>query len=270
MRTTFSVSRPPRAPRVRARVRRWAVLGALLGAGLSLWLFAPARWLAAAVAQASQGQVQLQGARGSVWNGSAQLVLTGGRNSRDATALPGRLHWRIRPDWRGATLALWPDCCARQPLQVTVQAGWQRVRVAVGNHQSEWPTSLLQGLGAPWNTLQLDGQLQLAFEDYAVQWVQGRVLMQGQVQASLRHASSSLTTLRPMGSYRLIMQGEEAVTLSLVTDAGPLLLQGQGQWTGQRLRFQGQASAQPEHLPALSNLLSLMGRRDGPRAILSF
>jgi general secretion pathway protein N len=39
---------------------------------------------------------------------------------------------------------------------------------------------------------------------------------------------------------------------------------------GQRLHFQGEASASPERETALSNLLNILGRRQGPRSIISF
>lgn len=254
--------------------RRWVVTGIALGLVIATLFFAPARWLAQAIEKASSGQVQLQSPQGSIWTGSAVLTLTGGEGSRDATTLPGLLHWKIRPhisrQWQGLALQLHPDCCASAPLQIQLQPGWRQATVRIADHQSQWPASLLQGLGAPWNTLQLDGTLRLALQNYALQWVQGRSLMQGSIEASLHNASSSLTTLRPMGSYRLIMQGSDTVGVRLVTDAGPLFLSGQGQWSGQRLRFNGEATAAPEHLPALTNLLSLLGRRDGPRAILSF
>ncbi|THU03814.1 type II secretion system protein N [Lampropedia puyangensis] len=249
---------------------RWALLGALVGLlAATLW-FAPAQWLAAGLTYASQGRIQLQATQGSIWTGSALVNLTGGTNSRDQMALPGRMHWRIRPAWLGVDVGLQPDCCASNAAQVHIRGGWQRVDITVNQHQSLWPSSVLQGLGAPWNTLQLDGELMLKFDQYHLQWVQGRTLMQGTIEAALHHASSRLTTIRPMGSYRLIMQGGDTVELKLLTDQGPLQLSGQGQWQGQHLRFTGEASAAPEHLPALSNLLSLLGRRQGDRAILSF
>jgi len=48
-----------------------------------------------------------------------------------------------------------------------------------------------------------------------------------------------------------------------------LLLSGQGQWQGTRLQFRGEASAVPEHAAALSNLLNIIGRRQGARSLLS-
>ena len=78
-------------------VRRLAFVAAVLGLLLALLLFAPARWLAAALGQASGGQVQLVNARGSVWTGQADLLLTGGEGSRTRSALPEGLRWRLRP-----------------------------------------------------------------------------------------------------------------------------------------------------------------------------
>ena len=42
-----------------------------------------------------------------------------------------------------------------------------------------------------------------------------------------------------------------------------------GQWVGQRLRFAGEASATPEREGALSNLLNIIGRRNGARSLIT-
>ncbi|MCJ7800174.1 MAG: type II secretion system protein N, partial [Polaromonas sp.] len=97
---------------------RWALGGALTGLLLSTLVFAPARWLAAAVHQASGQQISLLEPRGSLWQGSAQLVLSGGTGSRNAMALPGTLAWRIRPTWNGAVAQITAACCTPQPLQL--------------------------------------------------------------------------------------------------------------------------------------------------------
>ncbi|MBQ9579015.1 MAG: type II secretion system protein N, partial [Ottowia sp.] len=76
---------------------RWAVAGTLVGALLAVLLAAPARWLGALLAHVSEGAVQLLETDGSVWNGSARLLLTGGEGSRDRLALPGRIHWQLAP-----------------------------------------------------------------------------------------------------------------------------------------------------------------------------
>jgi len=232
-------------------------------------LFAPARWLAALVRQASGEHVVLAAPRGGFWQGSAQLVFSGGTGSRDAMALPGQVGWRIRPSWNGLSLQLNAECCAQQPLQLSVMpAGWGGVRLALADGQSQWPAGLLAGLGTPWNTVQVQGQLVASTQGFTVQWRQGALSLAGRVQLDATKISSRLSTLQPMGSYRLTLQGGTSSTLELNTLEGSLQLSGQGQWIGQRLRFDGTASATPESVDSLSNLLNIIGRRNGATAII--
>jgi general secretion pathway protein N len=72
-----------------------------------------------------------------------------------------------------------------------------------------------------------------------------------------------------MGSYRINLQGGATPTLRLDTIDGSLRLSGSGQWVGRRLRFTGEATAAPEREAALSNLLNIIGRRNGPRSIIT-
>ncbi len=256
----------PRAP------WRWAVAGLLLGALPALALWAPARWLAAGVAQASGGQLRLEQASGTVWTGSARLVLTGGAGSDDQAALPGRLAWRLRPAWGGVQARIMADCCTSAPLALRAALGLGTAGVQVSDGQSQWPAAVLSGLGTPWNTIQPRGRLQLATTGLSLQWSDGRMQVQGQVQLDALGMSTRLSTLRPMGSYRLLLQGGqhgEAPTLQLSTLDGALLLSGSGQWVGQRLRFTGEASAAPEREAALANLLNIIGRRSGARSIIT-
>lgn len=247
----------------------WASAGALLGALGAAVLFAPAHWLASGVASATGGQVQLQQPRGTVWNGSAQLVLTGGAASQDAAALPGRMQWRLRPDLRGLHAQLQAACCTPEPLQLQVQARWGGAHLTVADHQSQWPAALLTGLGTPWNTLQLQGQLALQTQGLQVDWAAGRMVLAGQTRMDALAMSSRLSTLRPMGSYRFDVQGGAVPTLTLQTLEGSLQLSGSGQWVGQRLRFAGEASAAPEREAALANLLNIIGRRNGARSLIT-
>jgi len=241
----------------------------VLGLLVALIAFAPARWLAAAVATATHDQVLLAEPRGTVWNGSARLVLTGGHGSTDASALPGRVGWRLAPRWDGAAVAWSADCCTQQPLAVRARwrlAGWQ---LQVGDGASQWPASILAGLGTPWNTLQLEGEVHLATQGLSVEWVEGRPRVGGRAELQALRVASRLSTLRPMGSYRITLQGGTQATLRLDTLEGSLQLSGTGQWVGQRLRFQGVASAVAGSESALANLLNIIGRRTGERSIIS-
>ena len=249
---------------------RTALAGAVLGLALGTVVFAPATWLAAAVSAASNQQVSLANAQGSIWQGSSQLVLSGGLGSGQAMALPGQIHWQMHPAWAGLRIAVSADCCARQPLQLQASVtGFNAVRLVLANGQSQWPAGLLAGLGTPWNTVQPQGQLVTTNQDVSVEWAPGRMRLSGRVQVDALQMSSRLSTLTPMGSYRVTLQGGPEPSLQLVTLDGSLQLSGQGQWIGQRLRFTGMASAEPERVEALSNLLNIVGRRDGARSIIT-
>jgi general secretion pathway protein N len=254
-----------------------AFWGACLGLLFALLFFAPASWVAAAVGKASGERVVLQAPTGTVWNGSARLLLTGGVQSRDAAALPGRVHWTLSPNWRGLGLTLLADCCTKAPLGGQVKLSLKGASVALQDGSSQWPAQVLSGLGTPWNTVLLDGQLLLSTQGLSVEWLGGRVQLAGQLQLDALEVGSRLSTLKPLGTYRLVLAGIPTATdaqaalaqLTLETLSGDLRLSGSGQWVGSRLKFNGQASAAPEREAALANLLNILGRRQGPNSIIS-
>lgn len=256
---------------------RWAWVGACLGLLLALVLFAPARWLGSALFQLSGGQIQLANERGTVWEGHADLLLTGGEGSRSVSALPQGVGWRLGPRWReggpalAASLSL--ACCATQPLDLWVRPGLNGARVQIGSHESQWPAVLLAGLGTPWNTLRPEGQLQLRTDGLRIDSLDGRMRLQGQLDVDALDMSSRVSTLKPLGSYRVALQSTsdgQGLTLDLSTLDGSLELSGQGQWVNGRLRFSGFAQAQAGREAALENLLNIIGRRQGPRSLLQF
>lgn len=268
---------------------RWALPGAVAGGLLALFAFAPATWLAREVADSSGGRLLLADAQGTVWRGQAVLVLTGGAGSRDARALPGRLHWRL--SWHGGApaLRLQQACCIDRPLLVRWRPGLVATRFelltlpAEGTPPPEsstaepailghWPVAWLAGLGAPLNTLRLSGTMQLSGRDLSVQAVQGRLVFGGQAELALNQVASRISTLDVLGDYRLSVQGDprgQAATLQLRTARGALQLSGEGQWAASKLRFNGQATAAPGFESALNNLLNIIGRRQGAASLIS-
>ena len=248
---------------------RWALGGAALGLLVAVTLWAPASWLARAVQHVSQSQVRLDQARGTLWDGSAQLALSGGSGSTDTVALPGLVHWHIRPAWGALRIDLLANCCTPLPLKIEARpTGLSSLWVAVEDHQSQWPSSLLVGLGTPWNTLQLQGQLALRLQGLVLDLARNQMTMAGQIQLDATRVSSRLSTLKPMGSYRVTVQGGVSPTVQLQTLDGALELSGNGQWAGSRFRFDGEATAQADRVEALSNLLNIIGRRNGARSII--
>ena len=262
----------------------WAWTGAGLGLVLALVTQAPAQWLTHAIENASGERVLLQDPQGTVWSGSAQWVLNEGplniaaspKTARPAstTALPTRVMWQLGPriDWANLRLALSASlssaCCTQQPVRVDASPMWRGVRVQVSDHTSNWPASWLVGLGAPWNTIQPEGQMQL--KTTQLQWTTqaGKELLSGEAELQMQQLSTRLSTLRPLGSYRVRVQGGDTIALTLDTLEGSLLLQGNGQLQNGRVRFNGEASAAPNAEAAVSNLLNILGQRQGNKSIL--
>lgn len=257
--------------------RRWAVAGAVAGVLAAVVAFAPAAWLARAVASASNDHVLIVDTRGSVWNGSGVLVLTGGAGSRDASSLPGRLHWRMSVKGLGLQLAAQQDCCINGDLLLGIKPGLGRMEISVDT-KADWlarlPAGLLAGLGTPWNTLQLGGSLRLSARDLKLESVQGRWRQSGELQLDLLNMSSRVSTVAPLGSYRFTVTADPSSpgvsALRLSTLEGALQLSGTGTLnSGGKSRFTGEAGAAPGREEALNNLLNIIGRRQGARSVLT-
>lgn len=262
----------------------WAAAGACAGAAVAALSWAPAAWLAEGVAGATDGRLVLADARGTVWTGSATVVLTGGAGSSAASALPGRLSWKLRPRPGGLELRARQDCClsGEQRVRLGVGLDGYRVRllpprnvpdaapIAVG----QVPATVLGGLGAPWNTLDLGGLLRVTVQGLQLGVTQGRLSIAGRAELRVEGLSSKLSSLPVLGDYRLVVDapatGAGTATLTLDTLRGPLQLDGQGQLGGASpLRFRGLARAQPGSESSLNNLLNVIGRRTGPVSNLS-
>lgn len=275
-----ALDRPRAGAEARLRGWPWALLGGVLGLALTLALWAPARWLASALQQATAGQLRLVNPRGTVWNGSAGVVLASGAGGAEAVSLPGQLSWRLRPQGLGLGGTLELPCCASEPLGFAVRRqdgglwlGWQ-------DSASRWPAAMLAGLGAPWNTLRPEGTLELRTQALVLHWRDGgnggnangggaELAIGGGATLDAIDIASSLATLRPLGSYRVALTGGSAPSVLLTTLGGSLQLTGSGLWTGRALRFSGEAAAAPGSENALSNLLNIMGRREGTRSIIT-
>jgi general secretion pathway protein N len=262
--------------RARRTTRRWAYFGAAIGALCAAFAFAPASWMAQAVASASNGHLQLTESRGTVWSGSAVMVLTGGTGSRDAMALPGRLSWRL--GWSGLApqLRFEQACCLNGRVGVNLEPGLGQVDaelVAPPGWVAQWPTAWLAGLGTPFNTMQLGGAVRFVSPGLTVRWVAGRWQMDGRAEIEFNGVSSRLSTLESLGSYRLSLVADPANAgnslLTLTTVDGALQLSGNGTWSASGLRFRGEARSGLANDAALNNLLNIIGRREGARSLIS-
>lgn len=252
--------------------RRWSWVAALVGALVALLAFFPARWLAGPVQQLTQAHVNLVNTRGTLWQGHSDVIFRGGEGSRSQAALPGGISWRLRlggPTW--ISLQLQAPCCTTAPVKLSLRWGWRSGELRWEASKVHWPTELLLGLGTPWNTLRLDGQLDIQTPGGALQWAAGRPRLAGQLALQAQDLSSRMATLRPLGSYRIELRADDdgQTRIELSTLRGDLLIAGTGQWVAGRLRFRGEASAAPGREAALANLLNIIGRRQGARSVIN-
>lgn len=261
----------------RRRLLRWSVGGAVLGALLSLLAFAPASWLARGIDQASAGRLLLADARGSIWAGSGLLVLSAGRGSHDASALPGRMAWRTELSRQGLLVHLSQPCCLNGEVSLQLQPGLGSAKLSLAAAQlpwiARWPSAWLGGLGTPWNTLQLEGSVRLSAQQLSLEWALGRWRQAGQLHFDIVNLSSRVATVEPLGSYRFSISGDASRPgvnrLQLSTLEGALMLNGEGTFDNGRVHFQGVAKAAPARETALDNLLNIIGRRQGAQSLIS-
>jgi general secretion pathway protein N len=306
-------SPPPVEGQVRLlqRHRKLAIVGAALGLVVGTVATLPASLLAGAVASATGDQFLLAEAEGTIWNGSAITVLTGGAGSHDASVLPSRLEWTLRPRWNGLAVHLKQDCCLAHGMELSLRrtldawqvdvigpdergkpaaaaadkvtpgaAGADAAALAAATPLGQWPMGWLEGRGFPWNTIHPGGVLTLSTHNLSFALKGGHWSTLGSAQVEIRQASSRLTTLDSLGTYRVLIQPDpstqarpgDGATRDLVwisTIDGALLIDGRGLIgaTGVRIRAEAHAAAGSE--AALNNLLNLIGRRNGASSVIS-
>ncbi|HEX4510460.1 MAG TPA: type II secretion system protein N [Burkholderiaceae bacterium] len=236
--------------------------------------------------------------------------------------LTSRLEWWVRPHWNGISLKLAQPCCLPQGLDILLQRQLKGWRISVTGSESapagdegrpagkaivvgapasaggagfiggpmvdanvplgEWPASLLIGLGAPANTLQPNGLLSVRAQQLAFVVRDNRTAMEGHAQFEIRQASSRITTLDTLGSYRLALDGSPTpppgatpgagagrTRITLTTLDGALILDGNGEIGPDGAHFHGTARAAPGSEAPLNNLLNIIGRRNGALSVIS-
>jgi len=243
--------------RIAAALPWLAIAGVACTAVLLVLL--PAAWITPQVAKATQGHINLIEPQGSLWSGSATLMLAAGPDASGATVLPGRIEWQT---------AFWPLLAGRlhlrvrqtdaMPRPVTVDATFGGARLSASD--MALPAALLNGLGAPFNTLDLKGSVH-------VTWTEWHLIHRnlfGRFDVRLNDMVSRVSQVKPLGSYRVVLQAQGAAsTLDLSTLKGPLLLSGHGTLAGGGVSFHGEANSAPEARDNLAGLLNLLGRPTG-------
>jgi len=240
--------------------RRWLLYG-LLGIGfysVFLVITAPAVWMAWTLVRFSHGIVSLNQAEGSVWRGRGDLVI---HNASSPPQRLGAVRWSLNPlsllagQVRSHVVLSGPGT----EVDGVVHLGYRHF--AFSDFKASFPAQLVAAFYGPAALLSPSGQVRVSTKEFAL----GRAGARGNAIVQWQGAGSSLSSVQPLGDYRLSMEGSGNTTaLQLETVSGDLALSGQGQLhteSGQ-LRFNGVAKP-VAHAAELEPLLRLVGPDHG-------
>lgn len=243
-----------------ARVDRWPMLA---GIGLALYMTclmitAPASLMAWAIALESHGVVLLEGTRGALWRGSASNLAVS-----SAAAGPqrfGELTWNVAVlRLLGGQLAIEIaiDGAAKASGTVVLQRrsiGLLHSRLALSAPAAVPFVPVLQ-------LVQPGGQISVQADNIAFS---GNAVT-GKAVAVWSDASSALSTVKPLGTYRATFEGNDGpARFDVTTVEGSLQVSGRGSWAPLKsASFDGVARARPDAAPRLGDLLRLLGPDTG-------
>jgi general secretion pathway protein N len=236
---------------LRKRVLLALLFGSVFGAGLLA--FAPAALMGYALERASGGALSLAQTRGSLWRGSGVALL----KSKARYQTLGSYRWQLRP----LSTALQVQAGAAAPM--TVRHIPFSGRVDIDNLHVTLPASSLELIAPQLGPYQLQGTFD-AHSDHLALDASG---LSGQIDVNWLHAASGLSAIRPLGDYRIVLQGDgPAVDARLSTLAGRLQLNGTGRFDrAGGMRINGTAQAAPGAAAAeLNELLHHIGPQVSP------
>lgn len=214
----------------------------------------PARWLLAL--SPGNALITVADAAGTIWQGRAWLTL-GPPGMQRLLTQPVQWQWswqtlglQITHPWLGAPLRV-------QPGLNGVNISAQSLRLSA---------DVLANLGAPWNTLAPQGQIEARWQAFTPGTAPPVGLL---AELRWRDASSALAAIAPIGSYvlRINGDGKSGANLALSTERGLITLNGQGHWSPGSMRFEAQARFAPTatkvERSSLNGVMGTLGRRVG-------
>lgn len=214
---------------LRCRVSLTLLFGSVFLAGMLV--FAPASLMGYALSRASGGMLTLAQTQGSLWRGSGVALLK--NKSRYQTL--GSYRWQFKPF--SAALQVQAGEAAPMFARYIPFSG----RVEIDNLNLALPASALELAAPQLGPYQLQGMFD-AHSDHLTLDANG---LNGQVSVDWMRAASGLTSIRPLGDYRIVLSGNgSALDAKLTTLAGKLQLNATGHFaSGGGMQLDGTAQA---------------------------
>lgn len=242
----------------------------LVVAGVIVWQI-PATWGAAFFSGKPNCQLVIHQAQGSIWNGSAAIgtsILDADSGvCREPHVISPRIHWVNSCSFTAMNCTVRLTSSAfLNSLELIINSN----SLSVGAGEITLPMHSIEMMHSPWSTIQARGTITMKWSGL---FFSGAQLTQsvGLVKISLDDISSTLSLVKPLGSYDVDWDmASPSKNWTLRTKNGPLLVNGSGNLTAAGVTFSGFASASTGSHDALAGLMSILGRRQGDSYALHF
>jgi general secretion pathway protein N len=243
---------------VKKRMLLYVVFG-LVFYLLFLVIQMPASWFAWGLNYYTHSTIiSLDPLSGSLWHGKGQLVIY------YPQTVPhdfGQIEWSISPFWLltgRVQLTLQTNMPDRQ---IKTTLGIAKGSLSIKDTDAAFPATFVSQLYPPATLIGPQGQFRLHIMDL----VFSQQNLEGNATLGWLDAGSSLSNVRPLGDYRLDINGVgKTANLKLSTAHGALELTGQGQWQLQNGQLLLNGTATPrERSTELEPLLKLLGSDQG-------
>lgn len=219
-----------------------------------LCIYAPAQLMGVAFNQFSGGRLDLANSQGTLWQGSAHVLLNNLAQPSEALDL-GKVSWDTQPlQLLAGKFAVSVTHNQGAPFWMTLDTS----RLHIEHATFSLPTEIVSTLVPSLKAAALGGQLAIRCDNFSLT----RQEILGQAEIDWNQASSALSLLNPLGNYHTKLAGSgSGLTIQLSTlSAGPLIMQGSGRWSASEgLHFEGTAEAEPTAKLQLQELLRVMG-----------
>ena len=218
----------------------------------------PASWFAWGVNRYTQCSVRLDPIAGSLWGGNGRLVIY------YPQTVPhdfGNAEWRINPLWLITGRVQVGLQTNKQDMKVKTTFSLGKGTIALKDTDATFPATSISDLYQPAIMIGPQGRVRLTTSDL----VFGQQNVEGGAALEWLAATSSLSSVQPLGDYRLdIMGAGKTANLKLTTLRGDLELTGQGQWqlANGQIQFTGMANSQKRE-KELESLMPLLGKDMG-------
>jgi len=246
--------------------RRWLFFGFL---GLAFYLAfliatAPAAWVSWAMVRASRGIVSIDRPAGTVWRGRGDLVIHVVSSPPQSL---GTARWVINPLWLIAGQLRAHAAVHGAGTEARADLGLGYRRIVLSDVAARFPAQLVGVFYSPAALAGPAGQVHVDAKRFTL----GSRTVSGSAVVQWQQAASSLSSVRPLGDYRLYLDGHgRSAALRLQTLSGSLALNGSGSWDPASGRVQFSGMAKPvDHAADLEPLLRLFGpdRGNGMRTL---